>query len=85
MCSRIVLPQADKSHGMERSPELSPEIVEVGSGRLQQAAAEPNDDETSGINTKGEDESSRLKALTTEVRDQNDLERDIGRQVGETD
>lgn len=71
---------------MEHSPELSPGIVEVGSGNLQRAAAEPNDDEASGnINTKGEDESSRLKALTTEVRDQNDLERDIGRQVGETD
>lgn len=71
---------------MERSPELYPGIVEVGSGNLQQAAAELNDDETAGnINTQGEDESSRLKALTTEVRDQDDLERDIGRQVSETD
>lgn len=71
---------------MERSPELSPGILEVGSGSLQQAAAEPNDDESaSNINTQGEDESSRLKALTTEVRDQDDLERDIGRQVSETD
>lgn len=70
---------------MERSPELSPGIVEVGSGSLQQAAAEPNDDETVGdINTQGKDESSRLKPLTTEVRDQDDLERDIGRQVSET-
>lgn len=70
---------------MERSSELSPGIVEVGSGSLQQAAAEPNDDETVGnITTQGEDESSRLKALTTEVRDQHDLERDIGRQVSET-
>lgn len=71
---------------MERSQELSPGIVGVGSGSLQQAAAEPNDDETAGnITTQGEDESSRLKALTTEVRDQDDLERDIGRQVSETD
>lgn len=70
---------------MERSPELSQGIVEVGSGSLQQAAAEPNDDETVGnITAQGEDESSRLKALTTEVRDQDDLERDIGRQVSET-
>lgn len=70
---------------MERSPELSPGIVEVGSGSLQQAAAEPNDEETAdNITAQGEDESSRLKALTTEVRDQGDLERDIGRQVSET-
>lgn len=71
---------------MERSQELSPGIVGFGFGSLQQAAAEPNDDETAGnIITQGEDESSRLKALTTEVRDQDDLERDIGRQVSETD
>lgn len=71
---------------MERSPALSPGIVEVGSGSLQQAAAEPNDDETAGnITAQGEDESSRLRALSTEVRDQDDLERDIGRQVSEPD
>lgn len=29
----------------------------------------------------GEDEAIRLKGLATEVRDQDDLERDIGRQV----
>lgn len=29
----------------------------------------------------GADEAVRLKGLTTEVRDQDDLERDIGRQV----
>lgn len=29
----------------------------------------------------GEDEASRLRALATDVRDQDDLERDIGRQV----
>lgn len=70
---------------MELSPEISPGIDGVGFSRLQQAEARPNDDETAGnINTEGEDESSRLKALTTEVRDQDDLERDIGRQVSET-
>ena len=31
--------------------------------------------------TVGEDEAVRLKGLATEVRDQDDLERDIGRQV----
>ena len=31
----------------------------------------------------GQDEASRLKALTTDMRDQDDLERDIGRQVGQ--
>lgn len=70
---------------MEPSPEISPGIDGVGFSSLQQAGARPNDDETAGnINTQGEDESSRLKALTTEVRDQDDLERDIGRQVSET-
>ncbi len=31
--------------------------------------------------TMGEDEAIQLKGLATEVRDQDDLERDIGRQV----
>lgn len=71
---------------MERSLELSPGGDWAGSGNLQQGAAGLNDDEIAGnIDTQGEDESTRLKALTTEVRDQDDLERDIGRQVSETD
>lgn len=32
-------------------------------------------------NTVGEDEAIQLEGLATEVRDQDDLERDIGRQV----
>ena len=40
-------------------------------------------EETAGhANTEVEDEASRLKALATGVRDQDELERDIGRQVG---
>ena len=40
-------------------------------------------EETPGhANTEVEDEASRLKALATGVRDQDELERDIGRQVG---
>ena len=35
-------------------------------------------------NANGNDEASRLRALATEVRDQDDLERDIGRQVSRT-
>lgn len=33
-------------------------------------------------NVEDTDEVSRLKGLATDVRDQDDLERDIGRQVG---
>lgn len=46
------------------------------------------DEETSGLHETpssslvgGEDEASRLRALATDVRDQDDLERDVGRQV----
>jgi len=35
----------------------------------------------SGALVDGEDEASRLRALATDVRDQDDLERDVGRQV----
>ena len=33
------------------------------------------------MNVEGEDEATRLRALATDVRNQDDLERDIGRQV----
>lgn len=33
------------------------------------------------MDLQGDDEASRLRALATDVRDQDDLERDIGRQV----
>lgn len=54
---------------------------------------EINMDETGNLNDEGlpskskhtqfeeEDELSRLKALATDVREQDDLERDVGRQV----
>ncbi len=48
---------------------------------------EPADSSDEGAgHTKAEDqdEASRLKALTTDVRNQDDLERDIGRQVRQT-
>lgn len=38
--------------------------------------AEPKD-----VGIQGEDEATRLKALAADVRDQDDLERDVGRQV----
>lgn len=53
-------------------------------------AATPDKDETitmhaqpeSGqMDVEGEDEATRLRALATDVRNQDDLERDIGRQV----
>ena len=35
------------------------------------------------IHEQGQDEESRLRSLATHVRDQDDLERDVGRQVGQ--
>lgn len=35
------------------------------------------------VDEQGQDEASRLRSLATHVRDQDDLERDIGRQVGQ--
>ena len=40
--------------------------------------AEPAD-----IDVHGEDEATRLRALAADVRDQDDLERDVGRQVND--
>lgn len=37
--------------------------------------------ENGQMNVEGEDEATRLRALATDVRNQDDLERDIGRQV----
>lgn len=45
-----------------------------------------DDESNSGVgdvDLQGGDEASRLRALATDVRDQDDLERDIGRQVSE--
>lgn len=36
------------------------------------------------VDAQAEDEASRLRSLATDVRDQDDLERDIGRQVKST-
>lgn len=35
------------------------------------------------IDVHGEDEATRLRALAADVRDQDDLERDVGRQVND--
>ena len=58
----------DRKDGQEsdRTAEESPEKSQIGLIRSD---------------TLGEDEASRLKDLATEVRDQDDLERDIGRQA----
>ena len=53
------------------------------SGSSNRGLVEASDDNTGHTNADGEDEASRLKALATGVRDQDDLERDIGRQVGQ--
>ena len=43
---------------------------------------EVSEDTATHAGAEGEDEASRLKALATGMRDQDDLERDINRQVG---
>ena len=54
--------------------DRSSEAAELGAERPQWTLVRRD--------TTCEDEASRLKDLATEVRDQGDLERDIGRQVG---
>ena len=51
------------------------------SGRVAEESPEKSQIGLIRSNTLGEDEASRLKDLATEVRDQDDLERDIGRQA----
>ena len=53
-----------------------------------QVKSEPIDSEpissVGDVDLQGGDEASRLRALATDVRDQDDLERDIGRQVSKS-
>ena len=44
--------------------------------------AETAEESDGHTDSQGQDEASRLRSLATDVRDQDDLERDIGRQVG---
>ena len=44
-----------------------------------------SDDDNCIADVQGTDEASRLKALATDVRDQDDLERNVGRQVSYSD
>lgn len=53
---------------MEQSGEEYTESTKESAGRIDE---------------QGQDEASRLRSLATHVRDQDDLERDIGRQVGQ--
>lgn len=58
------------------------ELNEVqDSSHAAEGSFENNQSSLSRGDTLGEDEASRLKDLATEVRDQDDLERDIGRQA----
>lgn len=50
----------------------------MGQEGNSESGPSPGKEETSAV-----DESSRLRALEADVRDQDDLERDIGRQVRE--
>lgn len=67
-----------------QTPEKFKEFESTKEGVQQttsQAFDVESDASASYMSIHGKDEASRLKALATEVRDQNDLERDIGRQV----
>lgn len=56
-----------------------------GDGEGQQLPDAPtkasSPSEPADIDVHGEDEATRLRALAADVRDQDDLERDVGRQV----
>ena len=67
----LVQPEQGKKTTPSRS--ATPETVDQGFNKSQPSLAHSE--------TLGEDEAARLKGLATEVRDQDDLERDIGRQA----
>ena len=66
-------PQTPRDAREENSPA---EISEIAQSDLENPESSP-----SHADSLGQDEASRLKDLATEVRDQDDLERDINRQV----
>ena len=65
-----------RAQGLERTPDESAMEQDRDEPIVIAARAENRQ-----INVEGEDEASRLRALATDVRNQDDLERDIGRQV----
>lgn len=59
-------------------------MAELDQDKLQDGSSETATDapaESSQQDVQGTDESSRLRALDADIRDQDDLERDITRQV----
>ena len=66
---------------MKKTMDLSTQDPPVlGDNELVKDTQSPRSSPTRA-DTMGEDEAVRLHGLATEVRDQDDLERDIGRQV----
>lgn len=65
-------------HKMNPNPDAHQVKLEVPDG--EDHAHEANE-QASGALVDGGDEASRLRALATDVRDQDELERDVGRQV----
>lgn len=63
---------------MDHSPKIISESKEQVHGKASHGEPKSN---TANADIQGEDEASRLRALAADVRDQDDLERDIGRQV----
>lgn len=61
---------------LERVPDGDPAMPGIGQSIAMHA--QPGNGQ---MNAEGEDEATRLRALATHVRNQDDLERDIGRQV----
>lgn len=68
------------AQGLESAPDGSATTPEKNESIAMQA--QPESGQRNGqMNVEGEDEATRLRALATDVRNQDDLERDIGRQV----
>ena len=63
------------------APPEGPRDVRNGNGITATATNESASSQDIQSNLNGDDEASRLRALATDVRDQDDLERDVGRQA----
>ena len=64
------------AQGLESAPDGNAAMPDKDESITAQAQTEKGQ-----TNVEGEDEATRLRALATDVRNQDDLERDIGRQV----
>ena len=80
LCDRMSV--IDLSNAEQDAAESHPETQVDATSRLNGGRSPPL--KSKNAHLEDEDELSRLRALATDVREQDDLERDVGRQVRDT-